>query len=96
MLYDDLWPCRSPISDCPRAMIAVLSDLKKQAEQRRAALLAFYVSKSGSMSVHALRPLLTLQIVWVMVPMGQYTHQDLGLKKTMVISPNRVEVSIRL
>lgn len=31
---------------------------------------------------------------WVMVPMGQYTHQDRGRNSTMVSSPRIVEVSI--
>lgn len=37
-----------------------------------------------------------LHIICVMVPMGQYTHQLLGLYKTMVIRPKIVEVSITL
>ena len=39
---------------------------------------------------------LTRQMSWVIVPMGQYTHQERGLKRSMVISPNTVEVSITL
>ena len=31
---------------------------------------------------------------WVMVPMGQYTHHERGLKNSMVIRPSTVEVSI--
>ena len=33
---------------------------------------------------------------WVMVPIGQYTHQLRGLNSTMVIRPRTVEVSITL
>ncbi len=40
--------------------------------------------------------LFALHIIWVMVPMGQYTHQLRGLNRTMVISPRIVEVSITL
>ena len=39
--------------------------------------------------------LFALQISWVMVPMGQYTHQLRGLNRTMVTSPSTVEVSIQ-
>ena len=41
-------------------------------------------------------PFRALQISWVIVPIGQYTHQLRGLNSTMVISPSRVEVSITL
>ena len=41
-------------------------------------------------------PFRALQISWVMVPIGQYTHQLRGLNSTMVISPRMVEVSITL
>ena len=41
-------------------------------------------------------PFRALQISWVMVPIGQYTHQLRGLNSTMVISPRTVEVSITL
>lgn len=37
-----------------------------------------------------------LQMVCVMVPIGQYTHQERGLNSAMVTSPNTVEVSITL
>lgn len=37
-----------------------------------------------------------MQISCVMVPMGQYTHQERGLNKIMVRNPNTVEVSITL
>ena len=37
-----------------------------------------------------------LEINWVIVPIGQYTHQDLGLYKIIVITPNIVKVSIML
>ena len=37
-----------------------------------------------------------LQMVWVMVPIGQYTHQLRGLNRTMVTKPRTVEVSITL
>lgn len=47
-------------------------------------------------SSHARSVLRALQISWVMVPMGQYTHQDRGLKSTMVTSPRMVEVSMTL
>ena len=40
--------------------------------------------------------LFALQISWVMVPMGQYTHQLRGLNRTMVASPSTVEVSMTL
>ena len=39
---------------------------------------------------------LALHISWVMVPIGQYTHQERGLYKIMVKSPSTVEVSITL
>lgn len=39
---------------------------------------------------------LALHMSWVMVPIGQYTHQDLGLKSTMVKNPSTVEVSMTL
>ena len=39
---------------------------------------------------------LALHISCVMVPMGQYTHQERGLHKTMVKNPKTVEVSITL
>ena len=35
-----------------------------------------------------------LQIICVIVPIGQYTHQLLGLNKSMVSKPSTVEVSI--
>ncbi len=38
----------------------------------------------------------SLQIPWVMVPMGQNVHQVLGLKSAMTIRPISSEVSIRL
>ena len=37
-----------------------------------------------------------IQIPCVIVPMGQYTHQDLGRNRTMVTKPSTVEVSITL
>ena len=37
-----------------------------------------------------------LHISCVMVPIGQYTHQERGLNKTMVKKPSTVEVSITL
>ena len=37
---------------------------------------------------------LALHMSWVMVPIGQYTHQLLGLKSTIVIRPRTVEVSM--
>lgn len=37
-----------------------------------------------------------LQMVWVMVPIGQYTHQERSLYKIMVINPKTVDVSITL
>ena len=39
---------------------------------------------------------LILQIVWVMVPMGQKLHQVLGFHKAFTTRPMIVEVSIRL
>ena len=39
---------------------------------------------------------LALQISWVMVPIGQYTHHERGLNKIMVTKPNTVEVSMTL
>ena len=36
------------------------------------------------------------QMSWVMVPMGQYTHQERGLKRIIVTSPSTVDVSITL
>lgn len=40
--------------------------------------------------------LLTLHISCVMVPIGQYTHQERGLNSAMVRIPSTVEVSITL
>lgn len=37
-----------------------------------------------------------LQISCVMVPIGQYTHHERGLNKSMVTKPSTVEVSITL
>ena len=37
-----------------------------------------------------------LHISCVMVPIGQYTHQERGLNKTIVTNPSTVEVSITL
>lgn len=37
-----------------------------------------------------------LQISCVMVPIGQYTHHERGLNKSMVKKPSTVEVSITL
>ena len=37
-----------------------------------------------------------LHISCVIVPMGQYTHQERGLNKAMVRNPSTVEVSITL
>ena len=39
---------------------------------------------------------LILQIIWVMVPMGQKLHQVRGLKRMFTAKPMMVEVSIRL
>ncbi len=39
---------------------------------------------------------LALQISCVMVPIGQYTHQERGLNKSMVTNPRTVDVSIML
>ena len=39
---------------------------------------------------------LALHISCVMVPIGQYTHQERGLKRTMVRNPSTVEVSMTL
>ena len=39
-------------------------------------------------------PCLSLQIPCVMVPIGQYTHHDLGRNNTIVISSSMVDVSI--
>ena len=41
-------------------------------------------------------PFFALQMSWVMVPMGQYTHQERGLNSSMVTKPSTVEVSITL
>ena len=41
-------------------------------------------------------PAFALQINCVIVPIGQYTHQLLGLNKIIVIKPKIVEVSITL
>ena len=38
----------------------------------------------------------SLQIIWVMVPIGQKLHQVLGLNNTLTARPMMVEVSIRL
>ena len=38
----------------------------------------------------------TLHMVWVIVPIGQYTHQERGLKSTIVIKPINVDVSMIL
>ena len=37
-----------------------------------------------------------LQISCVIVPMGQYTHQERGLNSSIVTNPSTVEVSITL
>ena len=37
-----------------------------------------------------------LHIICVMVPMGQYTHQERGRNRTMVASPRMVDVSMTL
>ena len=37
-----------------------------------------------------------LHIICVMVPMGQYTHQERGRNRTMVARPRMVEVSMTL
>ena len=39
---------------------------------------------------------LILQIIWVIVPMGQKLHQVLGLKSVFTTRPMMVDVSIRL
>ena len=39
---------------------------------------------------------LILQIIWVMVPMGQKLHQVLGFHRVFTTSPMMVEASIRL
>ena len=39
---------------------------------------------------------LILQIIWVMVPMGQKLHQALGFHRVFTTRPMMVEVSIRL
>lgn len=39
---------------------------------------------------------LILQIIWVIVPMGQKLHQVRGLKRVFTTRPMIVEVSIRL
>ena len=41
-------------------------------------------------------PAFALQMSWVMVPIGQQTHQLRGLNSTMVARPSTVEVSITL
>ena len=38
----------------------------------------------------------SLQMLWVMVPMGQKAHQERGRYNTMTISPISVDVSMRL
>ena len=38
----------------------------------------------------------SLQIPWVMVPMGQKVHQVLGLKSPITTNPKSSEVNIRL
>ena len=40
-------------------------------------------------------PAFARQISWVMVPMGQKTHQERGIHSTMAMKPMRVEVSIK-
>jgi hypothetical protein len=37
-----------------------------------------------------------LHIICVMVPMGQYTHQERGRNRTMVARPRMVDVSMTL
>lgn len=46
--------------------------------------------------VRSFRRCLSLQIPWVIVPIGQKAHQVLGLYKAMTSSPINVDVSIRL
>ena len=48
------------------------------------------------MIFYSFSPSLILQIIWVAVPIGQYTHQDLGLNMSMLIIPNISDVSMRL
>ena len=45
---------------------------------------------------HSFSLALILQIIWVMVPMGQKLHQVRGLKRKFMTKPMMVEVSIRL
>ena len=45
---------------------------------------------------HSFSFALILQIIWVMVPMGQKLHQVRGLKSMFTAKPMMVEVSIRL
>ena len=46
--------------------------------------------------LHSLSFALILQIIWVMVPMGQKLHQLLGFQRAFTARPMMVEVSIRL
>ncbi len=60
------------------------------------ALLPFITEPSKGYALSIRFVFFALQISWVMVPMGQYTHQDRGLNKSIVSKPNRVEVSMTL
>ena len=53
-------------------------------------------AEKGGFFYHSFSLALILQIIWVMVPMGQKLHQALGLKRVFTTRPMMVEVSIRL
>ena len=50
----------------------------------------------GDFFHHSFSFALILQIIWVMVPMGQKVHQVRGLNRAMTKRPMMVEVSIML
>ena len=50
----------------------------------------------GNFLHHSFSLAFSLQIIWVMVPMGQKVHQVRGLNRAITARPMMVEVSIRL
>ena len=50
-------------------------------------------SDSFLLFAYSFSPALILQIIWVMVPMGQKLHQVLGLNSPITTRPMMVEVA---
>ena len=68
------------------------------ANQSRVIFISFYPMNAdkGCFLHHSFSFALILQIIWVMVPMGQKLHQVLGLNRTFTTKPMMVEVSMML